>query len=60
MVQLFATSGHPDQMPQNVASDLGLHCLPVTPLGFSSLQWIKMAKFSSRATNEYIRKTIFI
>ena len=29
MAKLFANSGDPDQMPQNVASDLGLYCLPV-------------------------------
>ena len=28
----------PDQRPRSVASDLGLHCLPVTLLGVSSLQ----------------------
>ena len=32
MVQLFANSGDLDQMPHSAASDLGLHCLPVTPL----------------------------
>ena len=41
MVELFANSGKPDQMPRSVASDLGLHCLPVTLLGVSSLQWVK-------------------
>ena len=25
-----ANSEYPDQMPHSVASDLGLHCLPVT------------------------------
>ena len=40
MVDLFANSGDPDQTPQNAASDLGLHCLPVTPLGVSRLQWV--------------------
>ena len=30
MVELFANSGDPDQMLRSVASDLGLHCLPVT------------------------------
>ena len=30
MAKLFANSGDPDQMPHFVASDLGLHCLPVT------------------------------
>ena len=23
-------SGHPDQMPRSAASDLGLHCLPMS------------------------------
>ena len=40
MVELFANSGDPDQMLQKAASDLGLHCLPVTLLGVSSLQWV--------------------
>ena len=40
MVELFANSGDPDQMPDSAASDLGLHCLPYTLLGVSRLQWI--------------------
>ena len=39
MVELFANSGDPGQMPHSAASDLGLHCLPVTRLGVSSIQW---------------------
>ena len=35
MVELFANSGDPDQMPHSAAFDLGLHCLPVTLLGVS-------------------------
>ena len=38
MVEIFANSEDPDQTPQNVASDRGLHCLPITLLGVSSLQ----------------------
>ena len=39
MAKLFANSGDPDQ---SAASDLGLHCLPITLLGnFSRLQWVK-------------------
>ena len=30
MAKLFANSGDPDQTPRSAASDLGLHCLPVT------------------------------
>ena len=41
MIELFANSGDPDQTPQNAVSDLGQHCLPVTLLWFSSLQWAK-------------------
>ena len=40
MVEVFANSGDPDQMPYSVASDLGLHCLSVTLLGVSRLQWV--------------------
>ena len=35
MVELFANSEDPDQMPHSAASDLGLHCLPITLFGFS-------------------------
>ena len=31
---LLANDVDPDQMQHNVASDLGLHCLPMTLLGF--------------------------
>ena len=41
MVELLANSGDPDQMLHSAVSDLGLHCLPVTHLGVSSLQWVK-------------------
>ena len=40
MAKLFANSGDPDQTPHSVASDLGLHCLPITLLRVSRLQWI--------------------
>ena len=40
MVELFSNSGDPDQMLHSAASDLGLHCLPVTFLGISRLQWV--------------------
>ena len=41
MVELFANSGDPDQTLHSVASDLGLHCLSITRLGVSRLQWVK-------------------
>ena len=40
MVELFANSGDPDQTPRSAASDLGLHCLPITLLGVTRLQWV--------------------
>ena len=42
MDKLFANSKDPDQRPRSVASDLGLHCLPITLLGVSRLQWVKV------------------
>ena len=44
MIELFANCGDPDQMPNSVASDLGLHCLLVTFLGVSRLQWVREVK----------------
>ena len=41
MAKLFANSGEPDQTPHSVASDLGLHCLPITLLRVFRLQWVK-------------------
>ena len=41
MVELFARSGDQDQTPRSVASDLGLHCLLITPVVVSRLQWFK-------------------
>ena len=40
MAKLFANSGDPDQMPHSAPSDLGLHCLPITLLEVSRLQWV--------------------
>ena len=40
MVELFANSEDPDQTPHLAVSDLGLHCLPITLLGVSRLQWV--------------------
>ena len=39
MVELL-NSGDPDMMLHSVACDLGLHCLPITFLGVSRLQWV--------------------
>ena len=41
MVELFANSRDPNQTLHVAESDLGLHYLPNTRLGVSSLQWVK-------------------
>ena len=51
MVELFANSGDPDQMPHSATSELGLHCLPVTCLGVSSLHWVKILIFFQNLLN---------
>ena len=40
MVEVFANSEDPEQTPCSAASDLGLHCLPITLLRVSRLQWV--------------------
>ena len=45
MAKLFANSADPDQMPHSAASDLGLHCLPITLLRVSRLQWVNSPYF---------------
>ena len=42
VAKLFANSVDPDQTPHSAASDLGLHCLPITLLWVSRLQWVKV------------------
>ena len=41
-IRIFdVNSVDPDQTPHSAASDLGLHCLPVTFMGVSRLKWVK-------------------
>ena len=47
MVELFENSGALVQMPHSAVSDLGLHCLPITLLGVSRLQWVKEDLFKN-------------
>ena len=42
MAKLFANRRHPDHMVHSVVSDLGLHYLPITLIGVSRLQWVKV------------------
>ena len=39
--ELNANSVDPDQTPRSAASDLGLHCLPLTLLWDARLKWVK-------------------
>ena len=55
MAKLFANSGDPDQMPRSAASDLGLHCLPITRLRISWLQWVNNCMFLSLADYVIVR-----
>ena len=43
-----AISGDPDQMPYSVASDLGLHCLPMSHKKDARHIWVKLSHKSSR------------
>ena len=50
MVELFANSADSDQTPYSTASDLGLHCLPVTVLGspdYNGLKDLKKDKYKA-------------
>ena len=58
MVKLYENSGDPDQMLLSVESDLGLHCLPVTLLRVSPLQWVK--KFPHNNLHEKYEKYIYL
>ena len=61
MVKLFANSGDPDQTPHSAASDLGLHCLPITHLWVSRLQWVKLCSVSRHVFIDDIYKfTLYI
>ena len=42
MAKLIANSGDPDKTLRSAASDLGLHCLPITLLRVSRLQWVNL------------------
>ena len=39
---MLAGTVDPDQLPHHVASDLGLHCLPMTLLRVSRYEWAKV------------------
>ena len=45
MVRLIANSEVPDQTPRSAASDLVLHCLPITLLGSPDYNGLRVNKF---------------
>ena len=47
MIILLANSVDPDQMPHYVASDLGLHCLPIPFYGVPGKNWLKVFYLAS-------------
>ena len=47
MSVLNANSVYPDQMPRSVASDLGLHCLPMSLLWDARLKWVNIYVYST-------------
>ena len=54
MAKLFANSGDPDQ-----TSELSLHCLPITLLGVSRLQWVQTDFTFMETKCHYISKSGF-
>ena len=44
MAKLFANNGEPDQTPHSAASDLGLHCLQITPFRGLPTTMIELCK----------------
>ena len=59
MAKLFANSGDPDQMPCSAASDLGLHCLPITLLGFPDYNWLRGMHTALDSATIFQRETTF-
>ena len=60
MAKLFANSGDPDQMPHSAAaSNLGLHCLPITLLQVSRLQWVKFSCFIVSGIHNWYSRVSF-
>ena len=53
MVELLANSEDPDQTPHSVASGLGLHCLPITLLGFPDYNGVN--NYESHRQKIYLR-----
>ena len=59
MAEVFANSENPDQTPRSAASDLGLHCLPITLLGVSRQHGLTLC-MQGKISADYILKNIFL
>ena len=47
----------PYQTPHDMASDLGLHCLPVTLLRVSRKEWVEREEFAPRSKCQLLMLT---
>ena len=53
ITDFYVNSVDPDQMPHSVASDLGLHCLPMSLLWDTRLKWVKTS-LTSKVSNLHL------
>ena len=53
---LLTNNVDPDQMPQYVASDLGLHCLCITLYGYPGKNGLKSSYHNSIDSQEILKK----
>ena len=56
---LLANSVDPDQMPHSVASDLGLHCLPMTLLWFPGKKMLREPPMKKIHVNRTSMHSVF-
>ena len=59
MAKLFANSEDPDQTPHSAASDLDLHCLPITLLQVSRLQWVNVKRKKKKSLKHFTPIILF-
>ena len=52
---MLANTVDPNQMPHYVASDLGLHRLPMTFLGVSRLEWVRVRVKILNLMSQFLR-----
>ena len=54
ITKLNANSVEPDQTPRSAASDLGLHCLPMSLLRDTRLKWSLLSTHASEKPGLYL------